>query len=390
MAEHRVRRADDLEPARLQSLVLGGELLARLALLLQSRLLLLAEELTVRLQGHVELQAGPASGLAADLGGDGAAGEAHVRHHVGVGLAHLDGLQLAAQGHGNDLGHLGVDALADLAAAVEDRHGAVGAVHVHDGAAARGVDVAVAVAQGHHGDAALAPAVLAVEGLDLLGAALEGRVVLDALVEHVRVVELHGLLPRRHGRGAVEHVHLPDLLGGAAREAGHVLDDVLRHEHALGVAERSHCGVRRCVRLHAVDLDVEVTAPLVDGGHGLRELEEEEAREVVRATGVAPRVDLDGLDSAVRLVRDLVLDLEGVPAADGDVLRLRIQQDLHSVVHLVRTDGRGARHGHVAAVLGPKPPPARVHLTVTRAPLPCRLSMPATLARQKSGACVES
>mmetsp|Transcript_155735 Transcript_155735/g.497835 ORF Transcript_155735/g.497835 Transcript_155735/m.497835 type:complete len:450 (+) Transcript_155735:1300-2649(+) len=222
---------------------------------------------------------------------------------------------------------------------------------VNDGTAARGVDIGMAVAQGHHGDAALAPAVLAVEGLDLLRAKGVLGVVLDALVEHVRVVEVHGLLPRRERVGPTQHVPLAHLLRGVAHQAGDVLNDGLGDEKALRVAERAHSGVRGEVGLHAVDLDVEVATPLVDGGDGLGELQEQKARKVVRAAGVAPRADLHSLDAAVALVADLVLDLEAVAPADGDLLHLRVIEDLHRLLGFVRGHGGRAGHGHIPAVL---------------------------------------
>mmetsp|Transcript_70086 Transcript_70086/g.146572 ORF Transcript_70086/g.146572 Transcript_70086/m.146572 type:complete len:1042 (+) Transcript_70086:1253-4378(+) len=227
----------------------------------------------------------------------------------------------------------------------------VGAVNVDQGSAAGSIDVAVAIAEGHNGNASLAPSMLLVVGLHLLAAGLVPGVALHSLIQHVGVVEFHLLLPRSNGSLAVEQVLLTNLLRSLAYQAGDVLDDCLGHKHALRVSERSDSSVRRHVQLHAIDLQVEVVSPLVHGRHGLGEFQEEEAREVVSVACVAPGLDDARLDGAIVLVGNLVLDLEVVSATNADVLHLGVVGDLDSLLDLVSSHGSGASHRDVSAQL---------------------------------------
>ena len=90
-----------------------------------------AEAGAVRGEAGVELLAGVGDGVAVEIAGCGGCGRGGVGHSVGCCFADEDVGEGHAEGLGGDHGHLGVQALAHLCAAVGDEDGTI-VIDVHE------------------------------------------------------------------------------------------------------------------------------------------------------------------------------------------------------------------------------------------------------------------
>mmetsp|Transcript_13294 Transcript_13294/g.31545 ORF Transcript_13294/g.31545 Transcript_13294/m.31545 type:complete len:316 (+) Transcript_13294:1436-2383(+) len=105
-----------------------------------------------------------------------------------------------------------------------------------------------------------------------------------------------------------------------------------------------------------MDVDLHIR-PVVHTRDRLPHLQRQESCEVVRATAVAPRLDVTRLDLAFLGHSHLVLGFEAMTSSHRLLLQGCFESHLHSLLQLVGSHRGHGGHWHLAAVLGPEGTP---------------------------------
>ena len=261
-------------------------------------------------------------------------------HLGGGGGGDLHPVEVDLEDVGDDLGDLGVEALAHLGAAVVQVHRAV-VVDVDQGAG-------LVVPGGGEGDAELdrrqADALAdhrvgGVVGDDRLAAGLVVGGGFELVDDAVDDVVGDGLVVGRHVAvgGAVE-VGAADLERVLAEGVGDLLHDPLGGDEALRAAEAAEGGVGDRVGLHR--LGDQPYRRVVVGVVGVEEgAVGDRAGEVGGEAAAGGEAAVDGEDAAGVVEADLVLVQEVVALAGGDHVVVAVGADLHGAVELLGGDG---------------------------------------------------
>ncbi len=275
-----------------------------------------------------------------------------VGHLLRVGGAAAHARQRHAQLVGDDLGHLGVQALAHLGAAVVDQDRAVD-VHVHQSARLVEVRHVERDAELHRRqrDAALEHRAPGVEGGDLLTApcvvaGLEQTVhqaVDDVVVDLLQV--RRGVSIRR----AVEvgASHLDRIL---AERACDLVENGFDRDRALRAAEAAESGVALRVGLRRVAVHRHVRQPVRVVEVAQRACHHR-PRQVGREPGVADQVDLGAEHAAAVVEADRVVVFEPVAPAGDQKIVVAIGPQLHRHAEAPRGDRRGTREDRALRLL---------------------------------------
>ena len=201
-------------------------------------------------QAATHLVTGIVDRCAIDIGAAGRGRGRGVGHFLGVGGGHAHAGDGDAQAIGGDLGHLGVQALAHFGAAVIDADRAIHVNADHSAALVQhGGGEADAKLQGHHGQAALALAVLGVEGIHRFAPGTIGGLDLE-LVEHFvanPVFDALAILGHQRRRVArdrrvavqIDAAHIQRVF---AQGVGDLLHHGLDAKHALRTAKPTESG----------------------------------------------------------------------------------------------------------------------------------------------------
>ncbi len=270
-------------------------------------------------------------------------------HLAGVRRRGAHPFERHAQLVGDDLRHLGVQALSHLGAAVVHLHAAVG-VHVDQGArlVEEGGGEADAELHRRDGDAALDHGARGVPRRDgfaplpILAVALQLR---DQRLQDV-VLDLHLVVGDVAVFHAVEvaQAHVQRIQAEPARD---VAQDGLDHDHALRPAEAPEGGVALRVGLATVGRDLDVAQEIRVVGVEDRPVGHRPGQ-VGRETAVGQHGELERGDQAGIVEAHAVVIGERVALAGDHEVVVAVQPQLDRVLALAR--GQGRPYGQVAGL----------------------------------------
>lgn len=276
-----------------------------------------------------------------------------VGDRVGGGLRDEDGVERHAEGLRGDHGHLGVQALAHLGAAVGDEDRAV-VVDVDERAGLVEPQRGEGDAEfgGDQGEAALAPLVRGVEFGDGLAAGGVVGFFLDLLVHEGHVPVGQGLVEVCQLAGFV-HVDLAELFDRHAQTVGHLGHVAFGDEHALGAAKPAEGRVGHGVGLAdaAADMDVGDQIAAVGVCHSTLT---DCCAEIPTPAAVVEDIEINGLNLAVLVDANLPLPQKGMALAGSDHILLACEHAPHWPACLVGGESKNGAELHRSTLLSSK------------------------------------